>query len=61
MAKIKIKNLNRENQMVELDDKQLFNVLGGQQSWHVYHAADGSIIQSYHVADGDNSVYHYHP
>jgi hypothetical protein len=60
MAKIKINNLNRENQMVELDDKQLSNVVGGgQTSWHVYYAADGSIIKSIHVADGDNTVYEY--
>jgi|GEM_PF-2977760 len=41
MAKIKIDNLNRENQMVELDDKQLSNVLGGGgTSWHVYHGTE---------------------
>ena len=61
MAKIKIKNLNRENQMVELDDKQLFNVVGGLESWHVYFALDGTIIDSIYVADGDNTVYPYRP
>jgi hypothetical protein len=61
MAKTKIDNLNRENQMVELDDKQLSNVVGGNTSWHVYHAPDGSIIENYYIDDGDNSVYHYYP
>jgi bacteriocin-like protein len=62
MAKIKINNLNRENQMVELDDKQLSNVVGGDNtSWHVYFAADGSIIGSIHVRDGDDTLYEHRP
>jgi len=62
MAKTKIDNLNRENQMVELDDKELSNVLGGGgTSWHVYHGTDGSIIESFWVPDGHNTVTHYHP
>jgi bacteriocin-like protein len=62
MAKIKINNLNRENQMVELDDKQLSNVVGGDNtSWHVYYAPDGSIIRSIYAPDGDNTVYEHRP
>jgi len=61
MAKIKINNLNRENQMVELDEKQLSNVVGGLESWHVYYAADGRILRSIHVADGDDTVYDHKP
>lgn len=61
MAKIKINNLNRENQMVELDEKQLSNVVGGRTSWHLYYAPDGSIIESVYIADGDNSVHHHRP
>jgi hypothetical protein len=61
MAKIKINNLDRENQITELDDKQLSNVLGGNTSWHVYHATDGSIIESFWVPDGQNTVTHYNP
>ena len=60
MAKIKINNLNRENQMVELDEKQLSNVLGGT-SWHIYHAPDGSIIESVWIHDGLNTSTHYYP
>jgi bacteriocin-like protein len=61
MAKIKINNLNRANQMVELDEKQLSNVVGGRESWHIYHAPDGSIIDSTWVHDGQNTSQHYYP
>jgi hypothetical protein len=60
MAKTTINNLNRENQMVELDDKQLLNVLGGR-SWHVYHAPDGSVIKREWENDGRNTVVHHRP
>jgi len=61
MAKIKINNLNPENQMVELDEKQLSNVLGGKQTtWHIYYAPNGNIIRSVWVDDGQNtSVDHF--
>jgi hypothetical protein len=61
MAKIKINNLNRENQMVELDEKQLSNVVGGLESWHVYFAPDGSIIDSIFIDDGDDTLYRHRP
>jgi hypothetical protein len=62
MAKIKINNLNRENQMVDLDEKQLFNVLGGgQTSWHIYHAPDGTVIDREWENDGLNTIEHHYP
>ena len=62
MAKIKINNLNRENQMVELDDKQLLNLLGGKATtWHVYHGRNGRVIDSYWDADGKDTVVHHYP
>jgi bacteriocin-like protein len=61
MAKIKINNLNRENQMVELDEKQLSNVVGGLESWHIYYRQDGTIIDSVHIKDGDDTLYHHRP
>ncbi|MEG4634115.1 hypothetical protein QUB56_31865 [Microcoleus sp. AR_TQ3_B6] len=66
MARIKIHNLNcenqnRENQMVELDEKQLFNVLGGLESWHVYHAPDGTVIAREWENDGLNTLEHHYP
>lgn len=57
MAKIKINDLNRENQMVELDEKQLSNILGGKSdTWHIYYAPNGSIIRSVWVDDGQNTT-----
>jgi hypothetical protein len=61
MAKIKINNLHRANQMVDLDDKQLFNVLGGLESWHIYHAPDGTVIDREWENDGQNTVVHHYP
>lgn len=60
MAKIKINNLNRENQMVDLDEKQIFNILG-EYSWHVYHAPDGTVIKREWENDGKNTVEHHRP
>lgn len=57
----KINNLNRENQMVELDEKQLSNVVGGLESWHVYYAPDGTIIDTEYVPDGINKVVRHRP
>jgi len=58
MAEIKT-NLNHENQMVELDEKQLLNVRGG--SWHIYHAPDGSVIKREWEKDGQNTLEHHYP
>ncbi len=58
MAKIKI-NLNHENQMFELDEKQLLTVRGG--SWHVYHSPDGNVIRREWEKDGRNTVVHHYP
>jgi hypothetical protein len=62
MAKIKINNLNRENQMVDLDEKQIFNILGGSgNSWHIYHAPNGDVIRREWENDGRNIVVHHRP
>jgi len=62
MAKTKINNLNHENQMVELDEKQLLNIVGGgANSWHVYHAPSGAVIKRVYKNDGKNIVVHHYP
>jgi hypothetical protein len=59
MTKIKINNPNHENQMVELDEEQLLNVIGG--TWHIYHAPSGRVIKREWENDGRNAVEHHHP
>ena len=62
MAKTKINNLNHKNQMVELDEKEFFNIVGGGAStWHVYHAPSGAVIGCYWENDGKNRVLHHNP
>jgi bacteriocin-like protein len=62
MAKTKINNLNHKNQMVELDEKQLSNIVGGgATSWHVYHGGNGRVIKREWEDDGKDIVVHHRP
>jgi hypothetical protein len=54
MAKIKINNLNHKNQMVELDEKQLSNILGGY-TLHVYYTS-GRFMGTRWENDGKNDI-----
>jgi hypothetical protein len=56
MAKTKINNLNHKNQMVELDEKEFFNIVGGTASTlHVYYKS-GQFMGTRWENDGSNEI-----
>ena len=62
MAKTEINNLNHKNQMVELDEKQLSNIVGGgAYTWHLYYSPSGRLISSRWENDGKNVLVEHRP